>query len=195
MACLLVVSAWRRYAAWYRGRCYAGKLLLPCDKAREILADTSTRFGHFREMLLAMEGRADANGLAVKILLLRAIRSRGDRILQNAGFNHMLTMAVLRSRLLLPGAGITPERIKRDENALQLVKPTGSDPFGVQTHQHQGTAGELLGSSPREKGVYTRRWESAIILLPWARAGRSIQRRGVQRLPRPRRPTGSARMF
>ncbi|CAM9262406.1 unnamed protein product, partial [Ascophyllum nodosum] len=39
------------------------ELLLLCDKAREMLADTSARFGHFREVLVAMEGRADANGL------------------------------------------------------------------------------------------------------------------------------------
>ena len=101
-----------------------------CDKAREILADTSARFGHFHEVLLAMEGRADANRLAAEILLLRAIRSRNDRILQNAGLNHLLTIAVLCDRLLLPGAGIAPEIIKGDEDALRLLKPTGSDPFG-----------------------------------------------------------------
>ena len=41
----------------------------------------------------------------------------------------MLTMAVLRNRLLLPGAGVTPKIIKGDVDALGLVKPTGSDPF------------------------------------------------------------------
>ena len=41
-----------------------------------MLADTSARFGHFREVLVAMEGRADANGLVAEIALLRAIRAR-----------------------------------------------------------------------------------------------------------------------
>ena len=47
-----------------------------CDKAHEMLADTSARFGHFREVLVATEGRADANGLVAEIALLRAIRAR-----------------------------------------------------------------------------------------------------------------------
>ena len=46
-----------------------------------MLADTSARFGQFHEVRLALRGRAGAYGLAAKILLLRAIRSRGDRIL------------------------------------------------------------------------------------------------------------------
>ena len=46
-------------------------------------------------MLLAMEGKADAKGLAEENRLLRVIRVRGDRILQTAGHNHILTMAVL----------------------------------------------------------------------------------------------------
>ena len=62
-----------------------------------------------------MEGRVGANGLAAEILLLRAIRSRDDRILQNAGLNHLLTMAVLSNRLLLPGAEIAPQIIKGDK--------------------------------------------------------------------------------
>ena len=78
-----------------------------------------------REVLLVMEGRADANELAAEILPLRANRSRGYRILPNVSLDHMLTMAVLRNRLLLPGAGITLEIIKRDEEAVRLVKPTG----------------------------------------------------------------------
>ena len=95
-----------------------------------MLADTSARFGHFREVLVAMEGRADANGLVAEIALLRAIRARGDRILQNAGADHSLTMAVLRNRFLLPGAGIALEITKGDEDALRLIKPTGSAQFG-----------------------------------------------------------------
>ena len=95
-----------------------------------MLADTSARFGHFREVLVAMEGRADANGLVAEIALLRAIRARGDRILQNAGSDHSLTMAVLRNRFLLPGAGIALEITKGDEDALRLIKPTGSAQFG-----------------------------------------------------------------
>ena len=95
-----------------------------------MLADMSARFGHFREVLLAMEGRTDANGLAAEIVLLRAIRSRGDRILQNAGSDHLLAVAVFRNRFLLPGAGIALEITKGDEDALRLIKPTGSVQFG-----------------------------------------------------------------
>ena len=135
-----------------------------------------------------MEGRADANGLAAEILLLRAIRSRGDRILQNAGFNHTLTMAVLRNCLLLPGEEIAFEIIKENVDALRLVQSTGLSPLGGQTHRHQGMGGvlpvELLGSRPRVKGVYTCRWEYATMLPPWARASRLTHRRGVQRYPR-----------
>ena len=101
-----------------------------CDKAREILPETSTRFVQFREVLLAIEGKADTNGLAAENSLLRAIRARGDRILQNAGRNHILKRSVLRNRLLLPEAGIAPDTIKGDENALRLVKPTGSGSLG-----------------------------------------------------------------
>ena len=86
-----------------------------CDKAREILADTRAWFGHYREVLLAMEGRADANGLVAEKVLLRAIRSRGDGILQNAGSDYLLTMAVFRNRFLLPGAGIALEITKGDD--------------------------------------------------------------------------------
>ena len=57
-----------------------GKLMLLCNKVRESLAGMKVRFRHFCEVLLAMESRADANGMAVEILLLRAIRSRDDRI-------------------------------------------------------------------------------------------------------------------
>ena len=82
-----------------------------CDKAREILADTSSSFSKFREVLLAMDGKADAKSLAAENTLFRAIRATGDRILQTEGHNHMLTMAVLRNRLLLPEAGNAPEII------------------------------------------------------------------------------------
>ena len=72
--CLLVVPARRWYAAWCKlgGQCCSEKLLL---------ADTSVRFGQFHEVCLALRDRAGAYGLAAKILFLRAIRSRGDRIL------------------------------------------------------------------------------------------------------------------
>ena len=96
-----------------------------------------------------MQGRADENGLAAEILLLRAIRSRGDRILQNAGLNHLLTLAVLRNRLLLPGARIAPEIIKRDEDALRLVKLIGSDPFGGANASTSRDRGRPARRAPR----------------------------------------------
>ena len=104
-----------------------------CEKARKILADTSVRFGQFREVLLAMEGRADVKRLAVEMLLLCAIHARSDRILQNAGHNHMLTMVVVHNRLLLPGTEIAPEIIKGGEDALRLVNSTGSGSRGGTT--------------------------------------------------------------
>ena len=100
-------------------------MLLLCNKARESLADTNARFVQFREVLLAMEGTAGANGLAAENSLLRVIRARGNRILQKAGHNHMLAMAVLRNRLLLPDAEIALVIIKGDEYAL-LSGTTGS---------------------------------------------------------------------
>ena len=99
------------------------------------MADTSSRFGQFREVLLAMEGKADAKGLAEENTLLRAIRARGDRILQTASHNHTLTMAVLRNRLFLPEVGIAPEIVKGDEDALRLVKPTKTGSLGGATGQ------------------------------------------------------------
>ena len=106
---------------------------LLCDKAREILADTSSRFFQFREVLLAREGKMDAKGLAEENTLLRVIGARGDRILQTAGHNHILTMAVLRNRLLLLEAGIAPEIVKGYEDALRLVKPTVAGSLGGAT--------------------------------------------------------------
>ena len=82
-----------------------------------------------------MKGKADGKGLAEEITLLRAIRARGDRILQTASHNHTLTMAVLRNRLLLPEVGIAPEIVKGDEDALRLVKPTGTGSLGGATGQ------------------------------------------------------------
>ena len=43
-----------------------GKMLLHYDKARKISADMSARFVQFREVLLAMEGKTDANGWAAE---------------------------------------------------------------------------------------------------------------------------------
>ena len=40
-----------------------------CDKAYDILADMSARFVQFREVLLAIEGKADASGWAADISL------------------------------------------------------------------------------------------------------------------------------
>ena len=81
-------------------------------------------------MLLALEGKADAKGLAEENRLLRVIRARGYRILQTAGHNHILTMAMLRNRLLLPEARIAPEIVEGDEDALRLVKPSGAGSLG-----------------------------------------------------------------
>ena len=60
-------------------------------------------------------------------------RQRFDRILHTAGHNHVLTMTVLRNRLLLTEAGIAPVIID-DEDALRLVKAIGAgSPGGATT--------------------------------------------------------------
>ena len=155
-----------------------------------MLADTSARFGHFREVLVAMEGRADANGLVAEIALLRAIRARGDRILQNAGSDHSLTMAVLRNRFLLPGAGIALEITKGDEDALRLIKPTGSAQFGGANAPPPRDGGRHARRAPRfeppgKGGLYSQMGARHYAPPPWASAVRPAQRRGgVQRQPR-----------
>ena len=111
--------------------------------------DTSSRFAQFREVLLAMEGKADAKGLAEQNTLLRAIRARGDRILQPASHNHTLTMAVLHNRLLLPEVGIAPEIVKGDKDALRLVKPTGTGSLGGATGQQFTDGGRPARRAPR----------------------------------------------
>ena len=67
----------------------------------------------------------------------------------------MLTMAVLRNRLL-PEAGIAPEIIKGDENALRLVKPAGTGPFGGANAPPSRDGGRPARRAPRfaspEKG-------------------------------------------
>ena len=80
-----------------------------------------------------MEGKADAKGSAAENTLLRAICARRDRILQTAGQNHILTMAVLRTRLHLPEEGIASKVIKRGEDALLLVKSNEAGLLGGAT--------------------------------------------------------------
>ena len=111
--------------------------------------DTSSRVGQFREVLLAMEGKADVMSLAEENTLLRVIRPRGDRSLQTASHNHILTMAVLRNRLLLPELGISPEIVQGDEDALRLVKPTGAGSLGGATGQPFMDGGRLAPRASR----------------------------------------------
>ena len=136
------------------------KLLLLCDKAREILADTSSRFISFREVRATMEGKAKAKCLGAENTLLQAIRARGDRILQTAGHNYMLTRAVLRNRLLLPEARIALEICRGDEDALRLVKPTGAGSLGG------ATAPPLLdGGRPVRRACFCPRRELPLKLV------------------------------
>ena len=125
-----------------------------------------------------MEGKADAKGLAEEMTLLRAIRARGDRILQTASHNHSLTMAVLRNRLLLPEVGIAPEIVKGDEDALRLVKPTGTGSLGGATGQPFTDGGRQARRAQRfassGKGGHTRRGERGNLPPPLARAGRRL---------------------
>ena len=131
-----------------------------------MLADTSARFGHFREVLVAMEGRADANGLVAEIALWRAIRARGDRILQNAGSNHMFTMAVVRNRFLLHGAGIALEITKGDEDALRLIKPTGSVQFGGANAPPPRDGGRPARRASGKRGSILADWSAPLCSLP-----------------------------
>ena len=96
-----------------------------------------------------MESKADAKGLAEENTLLRAIRAKGDRILQTASHNHTLTMVVLRNRLLLPEVGIAPEIMKGDEDALRLVKPTEAGSLGGATGQPFTDGGRPARRAPR----------------------------------------------
>ena len=123
-----------------------------------------------------MEGKTDAKGSAAENTLLRAIRARRDQILQTAGQNHILTMAVLRTRLLLPEEGITSKVIKGGDDSLRLVKATEAGSLGGATappiidggHPARGT---LWIASP-VRGVSTCRGSASISSHPWpARAG------------------------
>ena len=77
-----------------------------------------------------MEGKAEAKGSAAENTLLRKIHARRDWILQTAGHNNILTMAVLRNRLLLPQEGIASKVIKGGEDTLRLVKSTEAGSLG-----------------------------------------------------------------
>ena len=91
----------------------------------------------------------DAKGLEEENTLLRAIRARGDQILQMASHNHTLTMAVLHNRLLLPEVGIAPEIVKEDEDTMRLVKPTGAGSLGGATGQPFTDGGRPARRAPR----------------------------------------------
>ena len=152
------------------------KLLLLCDKAREIMADMSSRFIQFREVLLVIENKADANGLTKGNTLLRAVRARGDRILQTAGHNQLLTRAVLRNRLLLPETRIATEIIKGDEGALRLLKPTGAGSLGGATVQLLLDGGRPARRAPRFASpggwwwavrAYARDWFPSALQFRW----------------------------
>ena len=94
-------------------------------------------------------GQGGRQGCGSRKYALRAICSRGDRILQTAGHSHTLTMAVLRNRLLLPEAGIVPKIIKGDEDTLRLVKPTGPGSLGGATASPQMNGGHPTRRAPR----------------------------------------------
>ena len=152
-----------------------------CNKACESLADTNARVVQFREVLLAMEGTAGANWLAAENSLLRVIRARGNRILQKAGHNHMLAMAGLRNRLLLPDAEIALVIIKGDEYS--LLRGTTGSPGGTTAPPSMDggrSTVKLLGSRPQGRSLNTRRNERASMLPPLVRAGRFSQRHGDQ---------------
>ena len=128
-------------------------------------------------MSLAVGGKADAKGLAEENTLLRMIRAREDRILQTASHNHILPMAVLHNRLLLPEVGIAPEIVKGDEDALRLVKPTGAGSLGGATGQPFMDGGRPARRAPRfassgKGGQYPQGESAAICPNPRpARAG------------------------
>ena len=91
----------------------------------------------------------------------------GDRILQTASHNHILPMAVLHNRLLLPEVGIAPDIVKGDEDALRLVKPTGASSLGGATGQPFMDGGCPARRAPRfassGKGGQYPQGESAAI--------------------------------
>ena len=73
----------------------------------------------------------------------------------------MLIMAMLRNHLLLLGAGIVPEIIKGDKDALRLVKPTESGLFrsaNTPTSRDGGRPARraLRFASPGKGGLYSQ---------------------------------------
>ena len=84
---------------------------------------------------------------------------------------------------------IALEITKGDEDAFRLIKPTGSVQFGRANAPPSRDRGRPARRAPRfeptgKGGLYTPRWERAIILPPWSSAGRPAQRREVQRQSR-----------
>ena len=78
-------------------------------------------------MLLLIEGKADANGMAVENTILHSVCPRCDRLWHNADNNLTLTMEAILNRLLLHEAVIVLETVKERVGALPLVKPTKPD--------------------------------------------------------------------
>ena len=146
-----------------------------------------------------MEGKADSKGLAEENTLLHAIRARGDRIVQTAGNNHILTRAVLRNRLLLLEAGIAPDIVKGDEDAFRLEKTTGAGSFGGATGQPLIDEGRPARRGPRfvssgKRGQYPQGGarQSAATLGPRRPASTTPWRQVVQP-PGPNIPQPGAR--
>ena len=69
--------------------------------------------------------------------------------MQTAGHNNIFTRAVVHNRLLFPEAGIAPEIVRGDEDALRLVKPTGAGSLGGAIGQPlmDGEPGSLEGAT------------------------------------------------
>ena len=106
-----------------------GKMPMRYDKTFETLADMSARFVQFREVLLAMEGKANANGRAAEISLCARLAPRvyeycrrQDTTTLSRGLRSVTACSCPRKRL--------PQNRARGRRRLRLVKPAGKGSHG-----------------------------------------------------------------
>ena len=100
-----------------------------CDNAREILVDMSAHFIQFREVLLAMEGKAEANGWAVQMSFCAQLAQRVNGCCR---MEHTITFSrELRSvtACSCPRKGL-PKNRARGRKRLRLAKPTRTGSHG-----------------------------------------------------------------
>ena len=106
-------------------------MTMRCDKAYEILADINVRFVQFRQVILAMEGKADTNGWTVEISLCARLAPRvngccsmQDTTTFSRGLHSITACSCPRD---------CPQNRARRRRRLRFVKPTGTGSHGGAT--------------------------------------------------------------